>query len=700
METMPRTRVCRKCGAELPPSGLEGLCPACVAHVAFVGEPDLDAVPLRDLTSARLRYFGDYDLLQEIARGGMGVVYKARQISLNRVVAVKMILAGQLASPADIQRFLAEAEAAANLQHPNIVAIHEIGQHEGQHYFSMDFVEGKNLAEIAGQCRTSSVEGARRATGYVKTIAEAIEYAHQQGTLHRDLKPSNILIDQFNQPRITDFGLAKRVKSDSDLTISGQIIGSPNFMPPEQAAGRRSEISPCSDIYSLGALLYFLLTGKPPFQGETIHDTLAQVLNAEPKSPRGLNPAIPRDLDTICVKCLEKSPARRYASAKALADDLARYLRGEPVMARPISRPQKLLRMAGRHRLTASLGLALLVLLVWVAVLASRRAVSPLGSTANLPPIAPMPRNAAQGVSAVIDGKFYVTSATAGISHQFPRFLFVYYPEANHWERLADSQVTHSCPAGGAIGGKFYVAGGEDGTNGVTPAVEAYDPVSRRWSFKRPMLTPRQACASVILSNKLFAIGGVANTGRVGTVEAYDTATDTWTAQPSLRIPRVGCVAAVIKDTIFVAGGVTNDPGACTDEVEVWKPGQTNWSVLEMQANIKMLEPAAQPFAAELGGVLYVFGGTTEIGAVDRSRCLVRADGGWTWTLQKEMPAIRYMGCGAVAYRDEIWLFGGWTMLPDSDALPHPDVFVFNPKGNSWRSSVSPDAKSVTSTKK
>src|SRR5437016_2616022 len=192
---MFRHRVCRKCAAEFPAADLEGLCPACVAQVAFVGEPDLEAVPLRDLTTARLRYFGDYELLQEIARGGMGVVYKARQVSLNRTVAVKMILAGQLASPADIQRFLAEAEAAANLQHPNIVAIHEVGQHDGQHYFSMDFVEGKSLAEVV---RENPLPAMRAAT-YVKTIAEAVHYAHQRGVVHRDLKPSNVLIDSSDQ---------------------------------------------------------------------------------------------------------------------------------------------------------------------------------------------------------------------------------------------------------------------------------------------------------------------------------------------------------------------------------------------------------------------------------------------------------------------------------------------------------------------
>jgi N-acetylneuraminic acid mutarotase len=241
---------------------------------------------------------------------------------------------------------------------------------------------------------------------------------------------------------------------------------------------------------------------------------------------------------------------------------------------------------------------------------------------------------------------------------------------------------------GGAIGGKLYVAGGYETTNGITAALEVYDPVSNNWCFKKPMPTPRHVCASVVLNDKLFAIGGVAGTKRVAAVEVYDPATDTWTTEPNLRFPRVACAAAVIKDTIFVAGGSTNDVGICADDVEYWKPGQTNWNVLEMQSNAKMLDPGEQAFAAELGGVLYVLGGATDIGGLDRARCLVRSDAGWMWMKQKEMPAIRYMGCGAQTYGDEIWIFGGWTMRPDREAIPHADVFVFKPKGNSWRTSV------------
>jgi tetratricopeptide (TPR) repeat protein len=314
-----------------------------------------------------VRYVGDYELLHEIARGGMGVVYRARQVSLNRIVAVKMILAGRFASESDVQRFRAEAAAAANLDHPNIVAIHEVGEHEGQHYFSMDFVEGQTLAD-----RTRGNPLAPQlAAGYLKTIAEAVHYAHQRGILHRDLKPSNVLIDSLDRPRITDFGLAKRLTDSSlptqqsSLTLSGQVLGSPNYMPPEQSEGRGRQATVTSDIYSLGAILYHLLTGRPPFMAETLAETLQQVLHTEPIPPRLLNPAVPRDLETICLKCLEKDPRRRYETANALARDLGRYMNNEAVAARPPSRLYRLQKLVRRNKLAfaagAAVGLALVM---------------------------------------------------------------------------------------------------------------------------------------------------------------------------------------------------------------------------------------------------------------------------------------------------------------------------------------------------
>eukprot|EP00913_Durusdinium_trenchii_P028499 g26727.t1 len=326
--------------------------------------PLADAIVARRPVLGQIRYFGDYELLEEIARGGMGVVYKARQTSLNRIVAVKMILAGHLASEVDVQRFQTEAEAAARLQHPNIVSVHEVGRHDGQCYFSMDYVEGKNLAELTGDHPLPARDAAR----YVAEIAGAIHHAHQQGTLHRDLKPSNVLIDAEDRARITDFGLAVRIDGDSRLTLSGQAVGTPPYMPPEQAQGKRGLIGPASDIYSLGAVLYELLTGRPPFRGATSVETVRQVIDDHPVSPRLLNSSVPADIETICLKCLEKEPHRRYATAQFLADDLQRYLEGKPILARPVSRVARLWSWCRRRPLQALLSGALMLATVALIV--------------------------------------------------------------------------------------------------------------------------------------------------------------------------------------------------------------------------------------------------------------------------------------------------------------------------------------------
>ncbi|HEV3446503.1 MAG TPA: serine/threonine-protein kinase, partial [Gemmataceae bacterium] len=263
------------------------------------------------------RTFGDYELLEEIARGGMGVVYKARQKRLNRIVAVKMILAGQLADQHDVQRFLTEAAAAAGLDHPGIVPVYESGEIDGHHFFSMSFVDGHSLAAVlrAGPLAPAC------AADIIAQVADAVEYAHNCGVIHRDLKPGNILIDRNGHPRVTDFGLAKRLVDDKKLTLTGQTLGTPSYMAPEQAAGRVREIGPASDIYALGAVLYAALTGRPPFQAATLVDTILQVLKQDPPAPRSINPDIPRDLEAICLKCLEKQASRRYTSAADLSKD-------------------------------------------------------------------------------------------------------------------------------------------------------------------------------------------------------------------------------------------------------------------------------------------------------------------------------------------------------------------------------------------
>ncbi len=292
----------------------------------------------------------------------MGVVYRARQVKLGRMVAVKLVRDPSLATEADIRRFQIEAEAVALLDHPNIVPIYEVGQDDDQHYFSMKLIEGGNLSRHVERLK----DHPREVAGLMVKVARAVAYAHQRAILHRDLKPSNILLDRHDEPYVTDFGLAKRIEAsgDSAETMTGVVMGTPAYMPPEQARGGTKSLTTAADIYSLGATLYETLTGRPPFSSPSVAEILRQVLDQEPARPRALNPAIDRDLETICLKCLEKYPGARYASAESLADDLGRWLDGRPIEARRVSIRERAVKLVKRRPGLATLVLALALTLL------------------------------------------------------------------------------------------------------------------------------------------------------------------------------------------------------------------------------------------------------------------------------------------------------------------------------------------------
>jgi serine/threonine-protein kinase len=308
-----------------------------------------------------------YEILGELGRGGMGVVYKAWQVRLKRVVALKMILAGAHASGADLARFRAEAEGIARLQHPNIVQVYEVGEHEGRPFFSLEFCGGGSL----GRKLNGKPLPPDEAATLTETLARAVQAAHDKHIIHRDLKPANVLLTEDGTPKVTDFGLAKRL-DEAGQTQSGTVVGTPSYMAPEQAAGKGKAIGPAADVYALGAVLYECLTGRPPFIAATALDTLLQVIADDPVPPRRLNARVPRDLETICLKCLHKEPRKRYATASELADDLGRFQAGEPIRARPVGAAARLWRACRRNPLVA--GLSVLVVLLLAASFANLHA--------------------------------------------------------------------------------------------------------------------------------------------------------------------------------------------------------------------------------------------------------------------------------------------------------------------------------------
>jgi WD40 repeat protein/predicted Ser/Thr protein kinase len=397
--------------------------------------PQLVTTPTQDSPGEEQPVLPGYELLGELGRGGMGVVYRARQTGLNRLVAVKMILGGSHAGASDMTRFRGEIEVIAALQHPNLVQIYEVGERSGQPYYSMEFVDGSNLdAQIGGRPQPP-----REAAKLLETLARTLEVVHRQGIIHRDLKPANILLTREGIPKVTDFGLAKRMASGAGPTVTGQVVGTPCYMAPEQAAGRTREIGPAVDVYALGVILYEMLTGKPPFEAETPWETMRQVVTEEPIPPRRWQPKVPRDLETICLKCLEKEPWRRYPRAGDLADDLRRFLDGwPPIQARPVGVLERGWKWVRRQPTVAALllicVLALLALPVGFVVSRAQRAEDHRQQLVRLQVI--------EGVNALDSGDWFTallwfTEALARDQEN---------PERETMHRLRIGTLLHQCP--------------------------------------------------------------------------------------------------------------------------------------------------------------------------------------------------------------------------------------------------------------
>src|SRR4051812_10039766 len=365
---------CAICDAEIDPTAVAGLCPICLLDAALPTEAENRIASFR------------YDLIEEIARGGMGVVYRAVQHGSQRQVAVKMILAEQAATPGMMERFRAEAEAVASLEHPHILPIYEIGESEGHPFYSMKFANGGTLREYLAEFSQP-----RDAARLIATIARAVHHAHERGILHRDLKPGNVLLDGSKRtPFVSDFGLAKWIGRESRLTLAQSALGTPHYIAPEQAAGNSTRLTAGADVYSLGAMLYELLTGRPPFAGDTALETLRLARETATPPPRKFKPSVPRDLEVICLKCLAKEPGARYATAAALADDLERWLEGHTILARPATVPERAWRWTKRNRALAGLSAALTLALVFVIFILTK-SPGPINASAPAKSIAVLP---------------------------------------------------------------------------------------------------------------------------------------------------------------------------------------------------------------------------------------------------------------------------------------------------------------------
>src|SRR6266513_1186012 len=389
------SRVCTECGATVFADAPQGVCSVCLFRTGLAARDTEDDEAFEPTIARMLKDFGDYELLEEIGRGGQGVVYRARQKSLNRIVALKVIGLAHWATEAHVKRFRLEAEAAASLNHPCIVPIYEVGERDGACYFSMGLVEGGQLDAVAKR----EPIPIRRAAELIAKLARTVSYAHEHGILHRDIKPGNILLGAKGEPHLTDFGLVRLVETESTVTRTTEVLGTPSYMAPEQASGNNVALTSATDIYGLGAVLYHLLTGSPPFVGGTTYETIKLLEDNEPRPPRLLNPKVDRELSTICLKCLEKDPKRRYSSALALADDLERWLKHQPIQARRtgiFTRGRKWVRRNPTSALLAASLLALAAVIcwkIWKSELTSRPATK---SVAVLPfeNLSPDPNNA------------------------------------------------------------------------------------------------------------------------------------------------------------------------------------------------------------------------------------------------------------------------------------------------------------------
>ena len=686
---MTPANACSECGKIPSEFSVEGLCPRCVAMFAF-GQPEDPPAP--ELSPRKCR---GYDLLEEIARGGMGVVFRARQRSLNRVVAVKMILAGQFASEANIRRFKAEAAAVAELRHPNIVAIHEVGEEEGHHFFSMDYVEGIGLDALAAR---EPIEP-RRAAFFLRQIADAIDHAHRRGILHRDLKPSNILIDASDEPRVTDFGLARRLSGHASVTMTGQMVGTPGFIAPEQAGGAGATLGPSSDIYSLGAILYFALARKPPFAGRTIEETLHKVFTEEPTPVRRLNPKTPIDLATICGKCLAKNPGRRYGSAAEVREDLDRFLEGKPIRARARGPLDRAWRFGARHKLVCALTAALFVLSVILLSMAAREqfagtkpasatTFSPATSTApglaglrRAPDklIAPsMPLLSASGASGVIDGRLFVVTGLDG-NAGMRAYLHLYDPATNGWSVLPEPPVTRSGPAFGVIAGKFYVAGGFS-LEGLHSRLDVYDPAAGKWLKKKDMPTARTGSAGAVLNGDFYVIGGSVGTNVLDRVDVYDPVTDIWRASAPLPAPRGASTAATVGGAIYVIGGHDDFHTESRNSVFVFDLATGKWS-----SRTQMLVPRSNAASVVFENKIYICGGFY---GGESASFLCYDPQTDHWRAMPSMPAPRYQGDGAQILNGRIWVIGGWNTVRPGQSLPAKTILVYDPRSGAWSESV------------